>query len=81
MTARDMFFYRIKFGACPMEYVFQMRRANRIILVRDVFRLIRNVFKIKRDQLELYDDNGDMVKLSDKVEKARTYIVRRLLNE
>ena len=50
MTARDMFFYRIKFRACPMEYVFQLRRANRIILVRDVLQLIGNVFKIKRDQ-------------------------------
>ena len=62
-----------------MEYVFRMRSVNRIILVRDVLRLIRNMFKIKRDQLELYDDNGDLLKLSDKVEKARTYIVRRLL--
>ena len=79
MTKKGMFLYRIKFRACPMEYVFQMRGANRIILVRDVLRLIRNVFKIKRDELELYDDNGDLLKLSDKVEKVRTYIVRRLL--
>ena len=79
MATRGMFLYRIKFRACPTEYVFQLRRANRIILVRDVLRLIRNMFKIKRDQLELYDDNGDLLRLSDKVEEVRTYIVRRLL--
>ena len=66
-----MFFYRIQFRACPMEYMFQMRKANHMILVRDVLHLIRNIFKIKRDRLKLYDANGDLLRLSDKVEEVR----------
>ena len=47
------------------------------ILVKDVVQLIRKNFRIKRDRLNIYDDNGVMLKLTDRVEKARTYIVRR----
>jgi len=52
--------------------VSQVRNARHDILVKDVVKLIRKNFRIKRDRLEIYDDNGVLLKLTDRVEKART---------
>jgi len=71
-------FYRIKFRACPSEYIFEVGNVNYDVLVRDAIQLIRLNFKIKRDNLNLYDDTGSMLKLLDKIENGKTYIVRRV---
>ena len=70
-------FYRIKFRACPTEYVFEMGKVNYEVLVKDVLPILRDTFKIMHDNLILYDVNY-ILKLTDKIQNARTYIIRRV---
>ena len=71
-------FYRIRFKAAPEEYIFELGDVKYKMIVKDVIRLIKDTFKIRKANLVLLNDNKIMMKETDEIQNGRTYIVKRI---
>ena len=69
-------YYRIKFKAAPEEFVFEVLRAKKFEIVRDVIRTVKDNFKIQSDVLVL-DENCRVLTETEPIH-ARIYIVKRI---
>ena len=69
-------YYRIKFKAAPKEFVFEA--IKHFVLVKDVILTIKKNFKLLRDDLHVYSDEGIRLQPEDHVENGRTYVIKRV---
>ena len=69
-------YYRIKFKAAPKEFVFEA--IKHFVLVKDVILTIKRNFKLLRDDLHVYSDEGIRLQPEDHVENGRTYVIKRV---
>ena len=69
-------YYRIRFKAAPKEFVFETIR--HFVLVKDVILTIKKNFKLLRDDLHVYSDEGIRLQPEDHVENGRTYVIKRV---
>ena len=69
-------YYRIKFKAAPTEFVFEA--IKHFVLVKDVILTLKENFKIIRDDLYVYSDEGIRLQPEDHVENGRTYVIKRV---
>ena len=69
-------YYRIKLKAAPKEFVFEA--IKHFVLVKDVILTVKENFKILRDDLHVYSDEGIRLQPEDHVENGRTYVIKRV---
>ena len=69
-------YYRIKFKAAPKEFVFEAMK--HFVLVKDVILTIKKNFKLLRDDLHVYSDEGIRLQPEDHVQNGRTYVIKRV---
>ena len=69
-------YYRIKFKVAPKEFVFEA--IKHFVLVKDVILTIKKNFKLLRDDLHVYSDEGIRLQPEDHVENGRTYVIKRV---
>ena len=67
-------YYRIKSKAAPKEFVFEA--IKHFVLVKDVILTLKENFKIVRDDLYVYSDEGIRLQPEDHVKNGRTYVIK-----
>ena len=72
----DKMYYRIRFKAAPKEFVFEA--IKHFVLVKDVILTIKKNFKLLRDDLHVYSDEGIRLQPEDHAENGRTYVIKRV---
>ena len=70
----DKMYYRIRFKAAPKEFVFEA--IKHFVLVKDVILTIKKNFKLLRDDLHVYSDEGIRLQPEDHVKNGRTYVIK-----
>ena len=71
-------FFRIQFRAAASEYIFELGKINHSVLVKDVTKIVKTNFKIKHDNLLVFNENFERLNDTIVIENARRYIVKRV---